>query len=85
LDTLKLSSLLNLNQVWDENHQSMCNLTSLIVDNCGGLKYLFPSTLVESFLNLKQLEISNCPIMEEIIAKKDRNNAPKEVILLLGA
>jgi len=55
------------------------------VDNCGGLKYLFPSTLVESFLNLKQLEISNCPIMEEIIAKKDRNNAPKEVILLLGA
>ncbi|XP_039690108.1 uncharacterized protein [Medicago truncatula] len=82
LDTLKLSSLLNLNKVWDDNHQSMCNLTSLIVDNCVGLKYLFPSTLVESFMNLKHLEISNCHMMEEIIAKKDRNNALKEVRLL---
>ncbi|XP_039690162.1 uncharacterized protein [Medicago truncatula] len=82
LDTLKLSSLLNLNKVWDDNHQSMCNLTSLIVDNCVGLKYLFPSSLVESFMNLKHLEISNCHMMEEIIAKKDRNNALKEVRLL---
>ncbi|XP_024631523.1 uncharacterized protein [Medicago truncatula] len=82
LDTLKLSSLLNLNKVWDDNHQSMCNLTSLIVDNCVGLKYLFPSTLVESFMNLKHLEISNCHMMEEIIAKKDRNNALKEVRFL---
>ncbi|KEH17598.1 NBS-LRR type disease resistance protein [Medicago truncatula] len=82
LDTLKLSSLLNLNKVWDDNHQSMCNLTSLIVDNCVGLKYLFPSTLVKSFMNLKHLEISNCPMMEEIIAKKERNNALKEVHLL---
>ncbi|XP_039691005.1 disease resistance protein At4g27190 [Medicago truncatula] len=82
LDTLKLSSLLNLNKVWDENHQSMCNLTSLIVDNCVGLKYLFSSTLVESFMNLKHLEISNCPIMEDIITKEDRNNAVKEVHFL---
>jgi len=49
------------------------------VDNCVGLKYLFPFGLVESFINLKHLEISNCPMMEEIIAKKDRNHAPKEV------
>ncbi|XP_039686322.1 uncharacterized protein [Medicago truncatula] len=82
LDALKLSSLLNLNQIWDENHQSMCNLTSLIVDNCVGLKYLFSSSLVESFMNLKHLEISNCPMMEEIIAKEDRNNAVKEVHFL---
>ncbi|KEH17599.1 disease resistance protein (CC-NBS-LRR class) family protein [Medicago truncatula] len=82
LDTLKLSSLLNLNKIWDVNHQSMCNLTSLIVDNCVGLKYLFPSTLVESFLNLKYLEISNCLIMEDIITKEDRNNAVKEVHFL---
>ncbi|RHN79198.1 putative P-loop containing nucleoside triphosphate hydrolase, leucine-rich repeat domain, L [Medicago truncatula] len=82
LDTLKLSSLLNLNQIWDDNHQSMCNLTSLIVDKCVGLKYLFPSTLVESFMNLKHLEISNCHMMEEIIAKKERNHALKEVQFL---
>ncbi|RHN78269.1 putative leucine-rich repeat domain, L domain-containing protein [Medicago truncatula] len=82
LDTLKLSSLLNLNKVWDDNHQSMCNLTSLIVDNCNGLKYLFSSSFVESFMNLKHLEITNCPMMEEIIAEEDRNNAVEEVHLL---
>ncbi|XP_039690148.1 uncharacterized protein [Medicago truncatula] len=82
LDTLKLSSLLNLNQIWDDNHQSMCNLTSLIVDNCVGLKYLFSSSLVESFMNLRHLEISNCHMMEEIIAKNDGNNALREVHFL---
>jgi hypothetical protein len=57
----------------------MSNLTSLIVESCGGLKYLFSSTMVESFKNLKHLEISNCPLMEEIIAKEERNNEIEEV------
>ncbi|XP_045823829.1 uncharacterized protein LOC123916419 isoform X2 [Trifolium pratense] len=77
LDTLKLSSL-NLNKVWDDSHHSMCKLTSLIVENCGGLKYLFSSTMVGSFKNLKHLEISNCPLMEEIIAKEETNNEIEE-------
>jgi hypothetical protein len=57
----------------------MCNLTSLIVKNCGGLKYLFSSAAVASFKNLKQLEIHKCDMMEEIITK-DRDNASKEVL-----
>ncbi|XP_045833623.1 uncharacterized protein LOC123924699 isoform X2 [Trifolium pratense] len=79
LDTLKLSSLLNLNKIWDDNYHSMYNLTSLIVDNCGGLKYLFSSTVVGSFKNLKHLEISNCAMMEEIITKEEGNSASEEV------
>ncbi|WJX10991.1 hypothetical protein P8452_01654 [Trifolium repens] len=80
LDTLKLSSLLNLNKIWDDKYDSMYNLTSLIVDNCGGLKYLFSSTVVGSFKNLKHLEISNCAMMEEIIkAKEEGNSASEEV------
>ncbi|GAU50630.1 hypothetical protein TSUD_131650, partial [Trifolium subterraneum] len=78
LDSLKLSSL-NLNKIWNDNNHSMCNLTSLIVESCGELKYLFLSTMVGSFKNLKQLEISNCPLMEEIIAKEERNNEIEEV------
>ncbi|XP_004514678.1 uncharacterized protein [Cicer arietinum] len=82
LDILKLSSL-NLNKIWDDNHHSMYNLTTLIVENCGGLKYLFSDSVVGSFMNLKHLEISNCPLMEEIIAKDQEtnngsNNALKE-------
>ncbi|GAU45473.1 hypothetical protein TSUD_13160 [Trifolium subterraneum] len=81
LDTLKLSSLLNFNKIWDSNYDSMHNLTSLIVDNCGGLTYLFSSTVVGSFKNLKHFEISNCAMMEEIIAKEG-NGALEEVHFL---
>jgi hypothetical protein len=48
------------------------------VNNCDGLKYLFSSTVVGSFKNLKHLAISNCAMMEEIIAKEG-NNASNEV------
>jgi hypothetical protein len=60
----------------------MYNLTVLIVENCGELKYLFSSTMVQSFVNLKRLEISNCNLMNEIIATERRNDvsiALKEV------
>ncbi|CAI8601838.1 unnamed protein product [Vicia faba] len=79
LDILKLSSL-NLSKIWDD--YSMYNLTSLIVESCGELKYLFSSTVVESFKNLKHLEISNCPLMEEIISKEEGNNPLNEVPFL---
>ncbi|KAK2360643.1 putative disease resistance protein [Trifolium repens] len=73
LETLKLSSL-NLNKIWDENQHSMYNkLTILIVENCGELKYLFSSTMVQSFVNLTRLEISNCNLMNEIIAQTALN------------
>lgn len=74
-----------MNKIWSENQHSMNNLTSLIVENCGGLKYLLSSTMVESFKSLKRLEISKCHLMEEIIATEKRNNgtfALKEVCFL---
>ncbi|XP_061354809.1 uncharacterized protein LOC133299367 [Gastrolobium bilobum] len=73
LDTLKLSSL-NLNKIWDDGQPSVSKLTNLIVENCGGLKYLFSSTMVGSFINLKRLEISKCHSMDWIIATEERNN-----------
>ncbi|KAL5066894.1 hypothetical protein RYX36_017781 [Vicia faba] len=79
LDTLKLSSL-NLSKIWDD--YSTYNLTSLIVESCGGLKYLFSSMVVGSFKNLKHLKISNCPLMEEIISKEEGNNPLNEVPFL---
>jgi hypothetical protein len=69
-----------LNKVWDDNYDSMYNLTTLIVDNCGGLKYLFSSTVVGTFKNLKHLEISNCAMMEEIIAKEEGRGASEEEV-----
>ncbi|KAK2400176.1 putative disease resistance protein [Trifolium repens] len=82
LHTLKLSSLPNLNKIWDDSHHSMYNLTNLTVDDCGGLEYLFSSAVVASFKNLKLLKISSCPMMEEIIAEEERDNALEEVHFL---
>ncbi|CAJ2632646.1 unnamed protein product [Trifolium pratense] len=73
LTTLKLSSL-NLDKIWNDNQHSMYNLSVLIVENCGQLKYLFSSTMVETFVNLKRVEISKCNLMNEIIATERRND-----------
>jgi hypothetical protein len=35
--------------------------------------------MVGNFKNLKHLEISNCPMMEEIIVKEENNNEMEEV------
>jgi hypothetical protein len=77
LDTLELNSL-NLNIIWGDNQHSFSKLTNLVVENCGGLKYLFLSSMVGSFINLKRLEISKCSLMEEIIDTKETNNGTAE-------
>ncbi|XP_054824334.1 probable disease resistance protein At4g27220 isoform X3 [Prosopis cineraria] len=78
LETLKLSSV-NLKKIW-EDHQSSApylvqNLANLTVENCGGLTYLFSSSMIGRLLNLKQLKISKCDMMGEIIATDGRNGS----------
>ena len=64
-----------MDKIWDDSQLlTTCgaqNLTSLIVKNCGNLKCLFSYSMVESLSNLKQLEISECHMMEEIITVKE--------------
>ncbi|KAI4354364.1 hypothetical protein L6164_003234 [Bauhinia variegata] len=77
LETLKLSSI-NLKKLWDDSQflTSCCvqNLTKLIVEGCGNIKYLFLSSMIGSFSKLKMLEISNCHEMEEIVAAEEGRN-----------
>ncbi|KAI4354361.1 hypothetical protein L6164_003231 [Bauhinia variegata] len=77
LETLKLSSI-NLKKIWDDSHflTSCCvqNLTNLILEGCGNIKYLFLSSTVGSFSELKMLEISNCHEMEEIVSAEEGRN-----------
>ena len=65
----------NLEKIWDDNQSSapylVESLASLTIEECGGLKYLFSSSMVGSLLNLKKLEISKCNMMEEIIATEE--------------
>ncbi|KAL6285142.1 hypothetical protein ACE6H2_009532 [Prunus campanulata] len=49
----------------------MPNLTSLVVNGCGGLRFLFSSSMARSLVQLKNLTISNCQIMEAIVSTNE--------------
>ncbi|XP_065874261.1 uncharacterized protein [Euphorbia lathyris] len=71
LKDLKLS-LVKIQKIWYNKQQLGMsafteNLTSLNIDGCGNLKYLFSSAMVKGSIHLKTLEICNCKLMEEII------------------
>ncbi|KAJ6757134.1 PHOSPHATASE putative-RELATED [Salix koriyanagi] len=72
LEDLKLSSI-EVEKIWqDQPGELSCwfvRLTSLIVEGCRNLKYLFTTSMVESLAQLKRLELHDCVSMEEIIIK----------------
>ncbi|KAG5223504.1 disease resistance protein [Salix suchowensis] len=72
LEDLKLSSI-EVEKIWpDQPGELSCwfvRLTSLIVEGCRNLKYLFTTSMVESLAQLKRLELCDCVSMEEIIIK----------------
>lgn len=88
LESLKLSSL-SLKKIWDKNDQISAsflrNLTSLIMEDCNHLKYLFSPSIVGGLSKLKQLKISRCDMMEAVLkATEERtNNTETEVYIIL--
>ncbi|KAI9112143.1 hypothetical protein K1719_016666 [Acacia pycnantha] len=83
LETLKLSSI-NLENIWQDDHVSIANsfhkLANLSVEGCSHLKYLFSSSIVGSFPNLKQVEIRECEMMQEIICIEGRNDTTTDEV-----
>ncbi|KAJ6694555.1 hypothetical protein OIU85_005255 [Salix viminalis] len=72
LEDLKLSSI-EVEKIWPDQPGELSyrfvRLTSLIVEGCRNLKYLFTTSMVESLAQLKRLELCDCVSMEEIIIK----------------
>ncbi|KAB5529212.1 hypothetical protein DKX38_019293 [Salix brachista] len=72
LEDLKLSSI-EVEKIWQDQPGELSygfvRLTSLIVEGCRNLKYLFTTSMVESLAQLKRLELCDCVSMEEIIIK----------------
>ncbi|KAJ6380299.1 hypothetical protein OIU76_016874 [Salix suchowensis] len=70
LEDLKLSSI-EVEKIWQDQPRELSywfvRLTSLIVEGCRNLKYLFTTSMVESLAQLKRLELCDCEHMEEII------------------
>ncbi|KAJ6380296.1 hypothetical protein OIU76_016871 [Salix suchowensis] len=67
LEHLEVDSCASLEEVFDL--RSLMRLTSLIVEGCRNLKYLFTTSMVESLAQLKRLVLCDCVSMEEIIIK----------------
>ncbi|GAY68179.1 hypothetical protein CUMW_262120 [Citrus unshiu] len=70
LEELNLRELRNIKKIWPDHNQGMycCqNLTTVIVDGCDHMKYLFSYSMVNSLLQLQYLEISYCSSMEGIV------------------
>ncbi|KAG5232405.1 disease resistance protein [Salix suchowensis] len=74
LEDLKLSSI-EVEKIWPDQPLELSywfvRLTSLIVEGCRNLKYLFTTSMVESLAQLKRLELCDCVSMEEIIIKNE--------------
>ncbi|KAJ7954282.1 Disease resistance protein [Quillaja saponaria] len=79
LETLKLSSI-NFENIWDDRVSTtriqIQSLKSLTVENCNNIKCLFSSTMARSLPELKNLAISKCQMMEQILIMEERLDDP---------
>ncbi|XP_022719665.1 uncharacterized protein LOC111277498 [Durio zibethinus] len=80
---LVLRSMNSIGKLWDDQLLTdvmffgFQMLTILSVYSCHKLKYVFTSSMVKSFVQLKTLDVGNCEEMEKVIAvsaEKERNN-----------
>ncbi|KAB2612292.1 disease resistance protein [Pyrus ussuriensis x Pyrus communis] len=61
-------------RLFSNGEVKMPNLTTLIVDQCDSLRFLFLSSMAKCLRQLKNLKISNCQIMEEIVGNEENTN-----------
>ncbi|XP_044475090.1 probable disease resistance protein At4g27220 [Mangifera indica] len=83
LENLKLSSI-KIENIWVDLLQPTSSyiqcLKSLTVEECNGLKFLFSSSMVKSFLQLQKLVICNCKSMEAVIFESEELEGADKII-----
>ncbi|KAI7999175.1 Disease resistance protein RPS2 [Camellia lanceoleosa] len=73
LKEVKLIHLPRLTQVWKDDSpgiQGFQNLRSLIVNDCDSLRNLFSHSLAKLLVKLQEIEVTECGMMESIIANE---------------
>ncbi|QCD86412.1 disease resistance protein RPS2 [Vigna unguiculata] len=89
LETLKLYSI-NIHKIWNHHHSYFENLTSLTVDGCERLTYIFSYPVAIKLVKLEHLILSSCKFVENIFVPDEnlghthihhfRRSAPTELI-----
>ncbi|KAF3964983.1 hypothetical protein CMV_010787 [Castanea mollissima] len=74
LISLKLRNLEKVKHVWSMDPQGIitfAKLRTIEIDGCSCLKSVFPTSVAKALSQLEALEIKNCAMMEEIVAKEE--------------
>ncbi|KAJ0086503.1 hypothetical protein Patl1_07023 [Pistacia atlantica] len=98
LETLEIRSCDSLKEVFDmegqlnvdghtlkKSHQEVLafnNLKSFEVHNCCSLRHIFTPSIILGLAQLKEIEVINCALIEEIISKEEENEADIEKIMI---
>ncbi|XP_044471570.1 uncharacterized protein LOC123200443 isoform X2 [Mangifera indica] len=67
------------------SHQDVLNLKnlkSLKVHNCNGLRYIFTPSIILGLVQLQDIEVKNCALIEEIIRKEGENDSEIDKIFI---
>ncbi|KAK6921624.1 NB-ARC, partial [Dillenia turbinata] len=83
LRSMRLSGLPKLIWIWNMDPYrvlSLQNLTMLEVYRCGSLRNLFTSSVARGLLSLNVLTVSDCEMMEEIIAKGSEEMTDSNIV-----
>ena len=74
LISLTLRNLEKVKHVWSMDLQGIITfgkLRNIKIQGCSSLKSVFPTSVAKALMQLKELEITNCAMVEEIVAKED--------------
>ncbi|RYR71954.1 hypothetical protein Ahy_A02g006164 isoform A [Arachis hypogaea] len=85
LKKLELASLSELTSIgfehyWIRESSILKTLTHLTVSKCDSLIYLFTSTTAKSLTQLKEMEISNCESIQEIVSNEGEESIHDEIV-----
>ncbi|KAF8007737.1 hypothetical protein BT93_K1663 [Corymbia citriodora subsp. variegata] len=70
LTRLTLNGLPSLERIWSKNPgRASCfrNLKALKVENCENLRFLFSSSMAKALVQINEIKIASCVLMEEIM------------------
>nr|POE92916.1 disease resistance protein [Quercus suber] len=74
LRSLELVNLGKLKHVWSMDPQGIITfgkLNTVKIHSCSSLKSVFPTSVAKALMQLERLEIKDCAMVEEIIAKEE--------------
>ena len=74
LMTLKLRNLEKVKHVWSMDPQGIITfvkLCTITIKGCSSLKSVFPTSVAKALMQLEMLEIEDCAMVEEIVAKEE--------------